>query len=264
MTVPANPPVPLFQDVIPCPWSLAELRDNVERHRNRPLTLTAVPLPRGSSGLWISTATADLIIYSQAASPAQQLCAIGHQVAHLLLGHQAVPSASASPALFPHLDPALVATVLTTWRFAPVDEMAADEFAALVAARALPASNPLQNPRCHAAPQSGGTTRWTRRPLASFVMAHQRLACSLLRPQSAWPDQGLRAREARQVPSHRDSCWLQLPGTCCRASSVPARQRGLAPTACRGLDRKHSPRGQQTLSVRDRFLDNARRVRKSS
>jgi hypothetical protein len=140
--MPANPPLPLLRDMIPCPWSLAEFRVNVERHRDRPLVLAAVPLPRRISGLWIATATTDVIGYSQTADLGQQVRAIGHQVAHLLLGHQAMPSASASQALFPHLAPSLVATMITISRFDPADEMAADEFGSLFTARALPTHSP--------------------------------------------------------------------------------------------------------------------------
>src|SRR5579862_593780 len=145
MPVPANPPLPLLRDVIPCPWSLAEFQVNVERHRDARLVIAAASLRQGTSGLWIATATADLIIYNEAADPAQQLRAIGHQVAHLLLGHQAPPSDSASRAL---LAPSLVTAVLPVSHFSSADEMAADEFAALLVARALPSGE---------AGKSGGT-----------------------------------------------------------------------------------------------------------
>jgi hypothetical protein len=107
MSVHANPPLSLFRDVIPCPWSLAEFLVNVERHRGRRLVLVAESLPLRVSGLWLTTDAADLIVYSQAASPVQQVQAIGHQVAHLLLGHQATPSPTASQAPVPAPDPVL-------------------------------------------------------------------------------------------------------------------------------------------------------------
>jgi hypothetical protein len=113
--VPANPSLPLLDDLIPCPWSLS------------------------TSGLWIATATTDVVAYNQAVDREQQLYAIGHQVTHLLLRHEAVPSAAASQALFPRLNPSLVAAVIAVSRFAPADERAADEFASLVAAHALSA-----------------------------------------------------------------------------------------------------------------------------
>jgi hypothetical protein len=86
------------------PVELAEFEVNVARHRGRRLVLVAESLPLSVSGLWISTDIADLIVYSQTASPLQQVRAIGHQVAHLLLGHQATASSAASQALLPHLD----------------------------------------------------------------------------------------------------------------------------------------------------------------
>jgi hypothetical protein len=140
--VPANLPLPLFRDVIPSPWSLDEFRVKVERHRHARLLIAAAPLRLGISGLWIVTTAGDLIVYNEAVNPAQQLRAIGHQAAHLLLGHQAMPSASASQALFPHLATSFAAAVLPISSFAPADEMAADEFASLLVARALPSGEP--------------------------------------------------------------------------------------------------------------------------
>jgi hypothetical protein len=111
----------------------------VEQRRDRRLVLAAESLPLRVSGLWITTDMADLIVYSQTASPLQQVHAIGHQVAHLLLGHQATASPAASQALFPHLNPSYVAATLAVSSFAPADEVAADEFATLLAAQALQA-----------------------------------------------------------------------------------------------------------------------------
>jgi hypothetical protein len=125
---------------------LAEFEVNVARHRGRRLVLVAESLPLSVSGLCIATAVVDVIVYRQAASPPQQVHAIGHQVAHLLFGHQAIVSGSASQALLPHLDPSYVAAAVPVSCFAPADEMAAEEFASLLTAQALPARNALQRP----------------------------------------------------------------------------------------------------------------------
>jgi hypothetical protein len=146
MSVPANPSLSPFRDIIPDPWSLAEFLANVERHSGRRLMLTTAPLSVGVSGLWITTDAADLIVCRRAADPAQELRTIGQMVAHLLLGHQATASHAASKVLFPHLNPSGVAAVLPILSFDPADEMAADEFASLLTAQVVPAQSAPRRP----------------------------------------------------------------------------------------------------------------------
>ena len=85
------------------------------------------PAPLAGAML-IRTDETDLIIYDQAADADQQLRLIGHEVAHLLLGHHA----RERPSPFTHLDPAAVAETVTFHGYSQADEREADDFARLL------------------------------------------------------------------------------------------------------------------------------------
>ncbi len=123
------PATPLCPDLAALPGSLDDLKAAVERKRGRPLALTSAPLSPGSSTLLIEMDTVDLLIVSQAGSPADQLHAIAHQLAHLVRGHQGTPDDHLLRVAFPHLAPDLVAASLAACRYAPEDEHEADAYA---------------------------------------------------------------------------------------------------------------------------------------
>jgi hypothetical protein len=133
MPVPTPPSASLALP-IPQPWNLEHFRAALEARRGRALLLEPAPLPRGCTVLRLTTEAADLIIYDLALDPRRQLHAIGHQLAHLLLGHQ---GRNDPQFLFPHLDPvALQAMAPAILRYAEADELEADTFASLLVARA--------------------------------------------------------------------------------------------------------------------------------
>jgi hypothetical protein len=134
MLMPTPPPFSSLE-LPPPPWSLEEFRAAVERQRGRRLIAEPAPLSSSGSAIWIATWAADLIVYDQAAHPAQQLRSIGHQLGHMLLGHQANPGGDQS--LFPHLDPDAVSAALSTSSYAQADELAAEEFATLLITNAM-------------------------------------------------------------------------------------------------------------------------------
>ena len=132
MTVP-TPPSRLSLP-IPRPWDLEQFRAALERHRSRTLLLQPASLPRGcAAAVCITTATADVIVYDQALGSQRQLHAIGHQLGHLVLGHQ---GRADRRSLFPHLDPALIVTSPLVSRYDEADELEADNFASLFVAGA--------------------------------------------------------------------------------------------------------------------------------
>jgi hypothetical protein len=133
MPVPTPPPLSLALPAIPRPWNLEHFRAALEASRGRALLFEPAPLPRGCTALRVTTGAADLIIYDQALNPRAQLHAIGHQLAHLLLGHQ---GRDERESLFPHLDPVLLATAPAILRYAETDEIEADTFASLLMAKA--------------------------------------------------------------------------------------------------------------------------------
>ena len=87
-----------LDDLVPRPWNLDQFILAVAQRTGRHLTLEPAPLDGAAR---ISTGDTDLIIYDQAAGPDQQLIAIGHEIAHLLLGHR--PREHPTP--FTHLNP---------------------------------------------------------------------------------------------------------------------------------------------------------------
>jgi hypothetical protein len=119
--------------LIPRPWNPELFRASLERQRDRPLSLTSVPLVPGPSSLWIATASADYIFYEKDTAPGRQVHLIGHQVAHMIFRHEGTPVRGiAARALFPDLDPDLVGAALKLSAYTTADEQAADIFASLL------------------------------------------------------------------------------------------------------------------------------------
>jgi hypothetical protein len=96
--------------------------------------LAPAPLSQGGT-LLIETGTSDVMIVSQASSPADQLQAVAHHLAHLLCGHQGAPDDHLLQAAFPRVTPGKVSTSLTTSRYAPEEEREADACATQFVAR---------------------------------------------------------------------------------------------------------------------------------
>ena len=124
------------EDLVPRPFTLEEFSLAVQRRTGRPLTLEPAPLPGAAL---IRTDDTDLIIYDQAADPDRRLILIGHETAHLLLGHQ--PRERPSP--FIYLDPDVVAATVTFHGYGQADEREAADFAHLLLTTA---SNPAAPP----------------------------------------------------------------------------------------------------------------------
>jgi hypothetical protein len=119
------PDTPFSLDLTALSGSLDDLRAAVERKRGRTLVLAPAPLSQGGT-LLIETGTADVMIVSQASSPADQMQAIAHHLAHLLCGHHGAPDDRLLQAAFPRVAPGKVSASLTTSRYAPVEEREAD------------------------------------------------------------------------------------------------------------------------------------------
>src|SRR5260370_11362272 len=129
MPVPTPPPRSLSVP-IPHPWNLEQFRAALERHRGRTLLLEQASLPQGRVALCMTTAAADLIVYDHHVDSQRQLHAIRHQLGPLLLCHHGSDDRQ------PHLDPALIPTAPLISRYDETDELAADNFASLLVARA--------------------------------------------------------------------------------------------------------------------------------
>ena len=116
-------------DLAPHPFTLEQFRLAVQRRTGRPLALEPAPL---AGALLIRTRDTDLIIYDQAADANRQLQLIGHEAAHLLLGHQP----RERPALLVHLNLATVAETVTFHGYSYTDEREAEDFAHLLVSTA--------------------------------------------------------------------------------------------------------------------------------
>jgi hypothetical protein len=123
-TSPTSPSPPVILSRSQRPWFCAA----IEHARGRPLVLAAAELSSPRLSLWVTTGDVDLILYPLGAGPTEQLHAIAHQAAHVLLGHQAVAS-DVAPSLFPHLAPDVVAATIMISRFSAADELAAESLA---------------------------------------------------------------------------------------------------------------------------------------
>ena len=101
--------------LIPHPWSAEEFIQQVSRSRQRPIHLLTYPLSTGDpTGFWLNTAMADYIVVPDSATGARRDAIIGHEVAHIVLGHEPQPATQLDglAALAPHSSPELVARFL--------------------------------------------------------------------------------------------------------------------------------------------------------
>jgi hypothetical protein len=119
---------------IPRPFDLERFRENLERHRGRPLLMIPAKTPPDCSGLWIGTRDADYILYERATTSLHQWHIVAHESGHMLLGHGGIPIADEEFArlLFPDLDPELVRSTLARSAYTDAKEREAETFATLL------------------------------------------------------------------------------------------------------------------------------------
>jgi hypothetical protein len=118
--------------LIPTPWSAEEFIRKVSRSRQRPIHLLPYPLTTSDpTGYWIPTAATDYIVVPDTATGARRDAIIGHELAHILLGH--APQVSNNPAglamLAPNSPPELVARFLPRHGYAAGIEREAETLA---------------------------------------------------------------------------------------------------------------------------------------
>lgn len=104
--------------------------------RGREIVLLPFDLPPSApSGVCVSTASRDYVVVTTAATGPQRDHIVLHEVAHLLLEHrmQSLPEGSA---LFQHLDPRMVASVLGRTNYTTVEEQEAETLATVLGRRA--------------------------------------------------------------------------------------------------------------------------------
>lgn len=117
-----------------------ELCALVGQRQGKPIHLVAESLPPQSPcGLAVRTGTFDAIIYERHTTPLHQEHIIGHELGHILCGHDTatVFDAEASRLLLPDLDPALVQAVLGRTNYTEVEEREAEMIASLILRRSV-------------------------------------------------------------------------------------------------------------------------------
>jgi hypothetical protein len=104
-----------LQPLIPTPWSADEFIEQVALSRGRPIHLLTYPLSTGDpTGYWLHKDTADFIIVPDRANGARRDAIIGHEIAHIVLGHEPQPTTNLRglSELVPNLSPDLVTLYL--------------------------------------------------------------------------------------------------------------------------------------------------------
>jgi hypothetical protein len=108
--------------LLPNPWDIDAFVNRLAQHRDRPIALvpwTFEGVATSTSGMFLPSASTDYVFYAAAASPARREQIIGHELGHLLLGHN--PQLQDAPdgllqALAPDVSPALARRVLALAR----------------------------------------------------------------------------------------------------------------------------------------------------
>lgn len=123
---------------VPEPFDIQTLCDALGERRGRPIHLVPIKLPAQTvCGMCVPTGDFDAIFFEQDTSPLHQQLIIGHELGHLLAGHQAteVLDADASRLLLPDLDPQLVQRSLGRSNYAATEEREAEMIGSLLLRR---------------------------------------------------------------------------------------------------------------------------------
>ena len=101
--------------MMPDPWSAEDFVARIARSRGRDIRLLTAPLTTSDpTGFWLSTRIADYIVVAENASGARRDAIIGHELAHIVLGHspQTTADADGLADLAPSTSPELVVRYL--------------------------------------------------------------------------------------------------------------------------------------------------------
>ncbi|WP_159848451.1 hypothetical protein [Nocardia sp. CY41] len=129
---------------LPEDWSVEDFLSSLERVRGRKVICMPLPVdaPVGLCGLWLARAHDDVIVHRLSSDPTQERHVIGHEVAHLLLGHghRASPAKVAQMLMGVAPEGEMEASMIKAARwansYAARDEYEAEFFATLIMTRA--------------------------------------------------------------------------------------------------------------------------------
>jgi hypothetical protein len=124
---------------IPMGSDIAEICALVGQLRGRPIYL--IPMAMQAThpcGYWISTGTADFIVYDTNTRKTHQEHIIAHELAHIICCHRGAAQLDDESAqtLFPDLDPALVRDMLRRSAYSDAQEQEAEVMATIILQRA--------------------------------------------------------------------------------------------------------------------------------
>lgn len=138
---------------VPQPFDLTVFAAALSRHRGRPLYVLPLPGLDGSdalSGMWLATATADLVFIDADASPWHRNVIGVHELGHILCDHQSDARwlHDMGKALLPALSDVTILRMLGRHGYANREEQEAEMMGTLILERAdadpLPVSSPGQ------------------------------------------------------------------------------------------------------------------------
>lgn len=124
---------------VPEPFDIHELCRVLGERRGHPIFLLPIALPaRTVCGMYVPTGKFDAIFYEENTSPLHQMLIIGHEIGHILAGHQATASLDpdAFRLLLPDLDPQLVRRFLGRSNYDAAEEREAEMIGSLLLRRA--------------------------------------------------------------------------------------------------------------------------------
>lgn len=116
------------------PLDVAELCRRVGERRGKPIRLRPHPIPvPGPFGVWISTTTADYILYQEQTSVAHQGHIVLHELGHILAGHTiAEHEDEVLTELYPDLGPDAVRRALRRTSYDSDHEREAETVATII------------------------------------------------------------------------------------------------------------------------------------
>jgi hypothetical protein len=123
---------------LPASSTITTVTQEVSRRRGRPIHL--IPLALGAdqpSGLSLTLATMDVVVYEAETSRTHQEHIIAHELAHIMCGHTGIMSIDENVArlIFPNLDPGLVRDMLNRAGYGDEHELEAEIMASVILRR---------------------------------------------------------------------------------------------------------------------------------
>lgn len=128
--------VRLAKRLMPVDGDLDGLVENLGQHRGRDIHILSREFAgRATSGLWLQADHADFLVVDEPTTPSRRAAIICHEVAHMLLEHEANSvSSDAIATLAPDLGPALIARALARHAYGTEDESEAEQAATMIGA----------------------------------------------------------------------------------------------------------------------------------